>query len=403
MKIALMGFGTVGTGVEEILYKKKDNLLKNNFDIKIEKVLIKNVNKKRNPWNKDLIFTDNFDEILNSDVDAVIDATSSVDETYNRIISLMKSGKNIITANKAVVSKHFEELNELAKENDIYFSYEASVAAAIPIIHPITEELPFNKIKEICGILNGTSNYILSKMEKENLDYKEVLKEAQALGYAESDPTADIEGLDSMRKIRILSSLFYNAQINEEEIFTFGISNIKKSDLDFIKKEGYFIRLIAKSKLIDNKINIFVMPTLLNDDFFTKTFDSTNAIKVFGDNFGEYELKGAGAGKLETADAIMRDLLRILSKREIKTFYNNENNFDVSKKFTGKYYIRTSEISDILKDIIAKDNLIEKDHHIITKEVSLFQISEIVKNYTEEIFIAKVKEIWNFYLQEIQI
>ncbi len=403
MKIALMGFGTVGTGVEEILYKKKDNLLKNNFDIKIEKVLIKNVNKKRNPWNKDLIFTDNFDEILNSDVDAVIDATSSVDETYNRIISLMKSGKNIITANKAVVSKHFEELNELAKENDIYFSYEASVAAAIPIIHPITEELPFNKIKEICGILNGTSNYILSKMEKENLDYKEVLKEAQALGYAESDPTADVDGLDSMRKIRILSSLFYNAQINEEEIFTFGISNIKKSDLDFIKKEGYSIRLIAKSKLIDDKINIFVMPTLLNDDFFTKTFDSTNAIKVLGDNFGEYELKGAGAGKLETADAIMRDLLRILSKREIKTFYNNENNFDVSKKFTGKYYIRTSEISDTLKDIIAKDNLIEKDHHIITKEVSLFQISEIVKNYTEEIFIAKVKEIWNFYLQEIQI
>ena len=395
MKIALMGFGTVGTGVEEIL--------KNNFDIKIEKVLIKNVNKKRNPWNKDLIFTDNFDEILNSDVDAVIDATSSVDETYNRIISLMKSGKNIITANKAVVSKHFEELNELAKENDIYFSYEASVVAAIPIIHPITEELPFNKIKEICGILNGTSNYILSKMEKENLDYKEVLKEAQALGYAESDPTADVDGLDSMRKIRILSSLFYNAQINEEEIFTFGISNIKKSDLDFIKKEGYFIRLIAKSKLIDDKINIFVMPTLLNDDFFTKTFDSTNAIKVLGDNFGEYELKGAGAGKLETADAIMRDLLRILSKREIKTFYNNENNFDVSKKFTGKYYIRTSEISDILKDIIAKDNLIEKDHHIITKEVSLFQISEIVKNYTEEIFIAKVEEIWNFYLQGIQI
>ena len=210
MKIAIMGFGTVGTGVEEILYKKRESLLKNNFDIKIEKVLIRNKNKKRSPLDDDLAFTDDFDEILNSDVDTVIDVTSSLEETYERIVRLMKAGKNIVTANKAVVSKYFEELNKLARENDISFSYEAAVAGAIPVIHPLMEEAFFSDMNKVQGILNGTSNYILSKMEVEGSSYDEVLKEAQELGYAEADPTADVGGFDAMRKIRILSSLIYN-------------------------------------------------------------------------------------------------------------------------------------------------------------------------------------------------
>ena len=285
MKIAIMGFGTVGTGVEEILYKKRKSLLKNNFDITIERILIKNKNKKRKPHDKDLIFTDDFDEILNSDLDTVIDVTSNLEETHERIVRLMKAKKNIVTANKAVVSKYFEELSELARENEVYLAYEASVAGAIPIIHPLMEEVFFNDISEISGILNGTSNYILSKMEREGLDYEEVLKEAQELGYAEADPSADVDGLDAMRKIRILSSLIYDAKIAEDEIFTFGISTIKKSDFNFAKDMAYSIRLLGKSSLKDGKINISVMPRFLKDDFFAKTFASTNAIKVLGENF----------------------------------------------------------------------------------------------------------------------
>lgn len=391
MRIAIMGFGTVGTGVEEILFKKRDALLKNNFDIEIEKILIKNKNKERFPHNKDLVFTDNFDEILNSDVDTVIDVTSNLEETYERIVKLMKSGKNIVTANKAVVSKYFENLNKLARENNIYFSYEASVAGAIPVIHPIMEEAFFSQMDKVYGILNGTSNYILSKMELEGSSYEDVLKDAQDLGYAEADPTADVGGFDAMRKIRILSSLIYNAKIEENDIFTFGISNIKKSDFDFAKEKGYSIRLLAKSKLSDEKINISVIPTFLKDNFFAKTFDGTNAIKVWGENFSSYELKGPGAGKLETADAIMRDLLRILAKREIKTFYDAENSYEVTNNLKNKFYIRTSKISSKIKDLAEEEKLIGQDNHIITKKISLDDLEDSIKDL-DDIFIAEIEE-----------
>lgn len=384
-----MGFGTVGTGVEEILYKKKESLLKNGFDIEINKVLIKDKDKKRLPLKSDLVFTDNFDEILNSDVDTVIDVTSSLEETYERIVLLMKAGKNIVTANKAVVSKYFEELNDLAKENKVYFSYEASVAGAIPIIHPIMEEIFFSDMNKIYGILNGTSNYILSKMEVEGSSYDDVLKEAQDLGYAEADPTADVGGFDAMRKIRILSSLIYNAKIDEGDIFTFGISNIKKSDFEYAKELGYSIRLIAKSKLSDEKINISVIPTFLKDNFFAKTFEGTNAVKVWGENFSCYELKGPGAGKLETADAIMRDLLRILSRREICTFYDASNSYKVENNLKSKYYVRTSKVSAELKKLIEEDKTIGEDCHIITRDISLDELRSALGN--DDDFIAEIE------------
>ena len=386
-----MGFGTVGTGVEEILYKKRKDLLKNNFDIKIEKILIKNKNKERKPHDKTLIFTDDFDEILNSPVDTVIDVTSNLEETYERIVKLMKSGKNIVTANKAVVSKYFEDLNDLARENNVYFAYEAAVAGSIPIIHPLMEEVFFNDIYEISGILNGTSNYILSKMEREGSSYDEVLKKAQELGYAESDPSADVGGLDAMRKIRILSSLAYRAKISEDEIFTFGISNIKKSDFDFAKDLGCSIRLLGKSSLSDGKINISVMPRFLRDDFFANTFDGTNAIKVFGENFKSYELKGPGAGKLETADAIMRDLLRILAQREIKTFYQAGNSYPVENNLEKKYYLRCQKVSDELRNLISSEKIVGEDHHIITKKIDLKKLTHAIDGL-EGIFIAEIEE-----------
>ncbi|WP_237036796.1 homoserine dehydrogenase [Mediannikoviicoccus vaginalis] len=388
MKIAIMGFGTVGTGVEEILYKKKESLLKNGFDIEIDRVLIKNKDKKRSPLKSDLVFTNNFDEILNSEVDTVIDVTSSLEETFERIVLLMKAGKNIVTANKAVVSKYFEELNALAKENKVYFSYEASVAGAIPIIHPIMEETFFSDMDKIYGILNGTSNYILSKMEVEGSSYEDVLKEAQDLGYAEADPTADVGGFDAMRKIRILSSLIYNAKIDEGDIFTFGISNIKKSDFDYAKGLCYSIRLIAKSKLSQGKINISVIPTFLKDNFFAKTFEGTNAVKVWGENFSCYELKGPGAGKLETADAIMRDLLRILSRREINTFYDSSNSYEVENNLKIKYYVRTSVVTPGLKEIIEEEKVLGQDHHIITREIPLDELKKLLE---EEMFIAEIE------------
>lgn len=391
MKIAIMGFGTVGSGVEEILYKKKNSLKNHNLIIEIDKVLIKNKNKKRNPFEKDLVFTDDFEEILSSDVDTVIDLTTSLEETYQMISSLMKAGKHIITANKAVVSKYFEQLNALARSNEVYFSYEAAVGGAIPLIHPLMEEAIFNKMNKVFGILNGTSNYILSKMETEGASYTDVLKKAQDLGFAELDPTADVGGFDSMRKIRILSSLIYNAKVNEEEIPTFGIENIKKIDLSFAKNMGYSIRMIAKSELKDGKINISVIPSFVNDEFFAKTFDETNGVKVWGENFDSYELKGPGAGRLETAEAVIRDLVRILSRREIPAYYNMENSYQVSNTLENKFYIRTSKLTPELKKLVKYEEHKKEEYFILTKKVSLRNLKPILADLGE-VFLAEIEE-----------
>lgn len=385
-----MGFGNVGTGVEKILYKKRDVLRKHKLDIEIERVLIKNIGKKRNPFEKALTFTDDFEEILASDVDTVIDVTTSLEETYQRMVALMKDGKNVLTANKAVVSKYFEELNDLARENEVYFSYEAAVGGAIPLIHPLMEEAIFNNMDKVFGILNGTSNYILSKMEMDGASYEDVLKKAQDLGFAELDPRADVGGFDSMRKIRILSSMIYNAKINEEEIPTFGIKNIKKADFDFAKNMGYSIRMLAKSELKDGKINISVIPSFVNDEFFAKTFNETNAVKVWGENFVSYELKGPGAGRLETAEAVVRDLLRILSRREIPAFYDGENHYEVENILENKFYIRCEKVSPALKDLIKFEKVCDKDHFILTKKVSLSSLK------------PKLLDLGDFFLAEIE-
>lgn len=391
LKIAIMGFGTVGTGVEEILYKKREILRKHKLDIEIDRVLIKNIGKKRNPFEKALTFTDDFDEILASDVDTVIDVTTSLEETYQRMVALMKANKNVLIANKAVVSKYFEELNDLARENEVYFSYEAAVGGAIPLIHPLMEEALFNNMDKVFGILNGTSNYILSKMEMDGASYEDVLKKAQDLGFAELDPTADVGGFDSMRKIRILSSMIYNAKINEEEIPTFGIQNIKKADFDFAKNMGYSIRMLAKAELKNSKINISVITSFVNDEFFAKTFNETNAVKVWGENFVSYELKGPGAGRLETAEAVVRDLLRILSRREIPAFYDGENHYEVENILENKFYIRCEKVSPALKDLIKFEKVCDKDHFILTKKVSLSSLKPKLLDL-RDFFLAEIEE-----------
>ncbi|WP_311492393.1 homoserine dehydrogenase [uncultured Anaerococcus sp.] len=391
MKIAIMGFGTVGTGVEEILYKKRDRLKKNGIDIEIEKVLIKNIKKERSPFEKNLIFTDNFDEILSSDVDTVIDLTTNLEDTYQRMLALMKAGKNIVTANKAVVSKYFEELNKLAREKEVYFAYEAAVGGAIPLIHPFMEEAIFNDMDKVFGILNGTSSYILSKMEREGLSYEDVLKKAQDLGFAEADPTADVGGVAAMRKIRILSSLIYNAKINEAEIPTYGIENIKKIDFDFAREMGFSIRMLAKSQLSNGLVNISVIPSFVGDDFFAKTFDATNAVKIWGENFISYEFKGPGAGRLETADAVVRDLFRIVSKREIPAFYDGSKSYKVENAVKNKFYLRIKESPKALKDVIKYEKVKAGDQLIITKKISLKELKPILDGLGE-FFLAEIEE-----------
>ena len=228
-------------------------------------------------------------------------------------------------------------------------------------------------------------------MEMEGASYEDVLKKAQDLGFAELDPTADVGGFDSMRKIRILSSMIYNAKINEEEIPTFGIQNIKKADFDFAKNIGYSIRMLAKSELKNSKINISVIPSFVNDEFFAKTFNETNDVKVWGENFVSYELKGPGAGRLETAEAVVRDLLRILSRREIPAFYDGENHYEVENILENKFYLRCEKVSPALKDLIKFEKVCGKDHFILTKKVSLSSLKPILIDLGG-FFLAEIEE-----------
>lgn len=253
------------------------------------------------------------------------------------------------------------------------------------------EEAIFNKKDKVFGILNGTSNYILSKMETEGASYTDVLKKAQNLGFAELDPTADVGGFDSMRKIRILSSLIYNSKVNEEEIPTFGIENIKKIDLNFARNMGYSVRMLAKSELKDGKINISVIPSFVNDEFFAKTFDETNGVKVWGENFDSYEFKGPGAGRLETAEAVIRDLVRILSRREIPAYYNMKNSYQVSNILENKFYIRTSKLTPELKKLIKYQEHKKEEYFILTKKVSLRNLKPILADLGE-VFLAEIEE-----------
>ena len=237
INIGLLGLGTVGQGVVEIIRKKEkdlENLL--NKKIKIKKILVKNINKERDIQPSKDIITDDFKDILEDDeINIIIEVTSDLEESYGYIKDSLNKGKHVVTANKAIVSKYFEELNNLSIKNKVAFLYEASVAGGIPVLKPLKEEIALNEIDEVQGILNGTCNYILTKMFQEGLDYKEVLKVAQDLGYAEADPAADVEGHDTLRKLRILGTIALQGTILEEDIILEGIDNISSFDVEQMK------------------------------------------------------------------------------------------------------------------------------------------------------------------------
>lgn len=332
LNIGLLGLGTVGQGVVEIISKRKKELEELlNKKIRIKKILVKNMDKKRNIILPEDILTDNFNDIIEDDeIQLIIEATSSLGEGYRYVKEGLERGKHVVTANKAIVSRYFEELTALALENRVAFLYEASVAGGIPILKPLKEHIPLNRINEIQGILNGTCNYILTKMFEDDLDYDEALKIAQDLGYAESDPVADVEGYDTLRKLRILSSLGLQRKILEDDILLEGIDNIKSFDIEQIKKLNSVIKLIGEAKHYEDGYVAIVLPTIVAKDTYFSTINGAfNSISFKGDNVGELKFYGPGAGKLPTANAILTDVLDIglntyrnknlLGKRGLKT------------------------------------------------------------------------------------
>lgn len=401
INIGLLGLGTVGTGVLEILEERKVELKELiGKELKVKRILVKDINKKRELDLNKYELTSNFEEILSDeDIHIIIEVTSDLEESYQYLKSSLKSGKHIVTANKAIVSKYFQELSDLALKNNLGFLYEASVAGGIPLLKPLKESLALNKIDEVQGILNGTCNYILTRMLNEGLEYDEVLKDAQDLGYAEADPAADVQGHDSLRKLRILGTLALQSQIEEKDIFLAGIENIKAFDILKIKDMNKNLKLIGHAQYMNNGFQASVQPTIIKENsMFSNVNMAFNSVIFKGNNVGDLMFYGPGAGKLPTANAVLSDVVDIaLDSFRNKNYLSKSNLDNLNSKMEEQYYLRLPEDTDtsLLENIL--DRILSQDEYvaIITKEVSPFEILELISSLninSNDYFLAKIEK-----------
>ena len=309
VKLGLIGLGTVGTGVVKVL-KDYDN-------IEIKKIAVKNINKKRDIENlaPSILTTDPFEIVNDPEIDIVVEVIGGTDPAFELLKTAINNKKHIVTANKELLAKKGQELFNFANEKNVTILYEAAIAGGIPIIMPIKTTLAGNKIHKIEAILNGTTNYILTKMEKDNVSYEEVLKEAQKLGYAETDPTGDVEGFDSAYKIATLATIALNQRVDINKIYKEGITKISANDMQFAKELGYKIKLIALAKLTDdNKADVRVHPMLVpQKDCLASINGVTNSVVLEGFPVGRVMFAGPGAGMFPTASSVLGDILAIVS------------------------------------------------------------------------------------------
>lgn len=348
VNIGLLGFGVVGSGTAAILTNNRYDInTRTNTDLSIKKALVRNLLKER-PFSENIQFTDNPDEVIKDpEIDIVVEVMGGIEPARSLILAALQNGKNVVTANKDLLAEHGVELLAAAEENgrDLYF--EASVAGGIPIIATLSQSLTANRISSLIGIINGTTNYILTAMTEQGRDFADVLQEAQELGYAEADPTADVEGLDAARKLAILSTLAFNTQITFDDVFVEGISKISPADIQYADELGCVIKLLAIAKNQEDGIEARVHPALLPKNHPLATVSGVfNAIYVTGDAVGETMFYGKGAGSLPTGSAVVSDIIQVVrnmsSGSEGLTKSSCYRNYPLKSadNFTTGYYIR---------------------------------------------------------------
>jgi len=344
INIAVLGYGIVGSGVVEVLKKNKEGIAKKaGKTIQVKYIL--DIRDFPDSPEKDLI-TKNPDDIFNdSDVSIVVETIGGIGIAYEFTKRALIQGKSVVTSNKELVATHGPELMRIAKEKGIHYKFEASVGGGIPIIKPLYECLSANEIISIAGILNGTTNYILTSMANENKDFETALKDAQSKGYAEANPSDDIEGKDSCRKIAILSSIAFGEYVDYREIPTEGITKITVEDLKLIESLNSKIKLIGFSKREKGKILAKVCPCVVNkSNALANVEDVFNAILVSGDSIGEVMFYGRGAGKFPTASAVVNDVIDVIKYSDWDDVQvwdvSSESNFIKPEESDAKYFVR---------------------------------------------------------------
>lgn len=394
INIGLLGFGTVGQGVYSILDERRKDLMEMGLDLNIKKILVRDLDKPRDikvPIEK--LTVDKDDLLLDKDIQILVEVTGDVDLSYEMICQAFKMRKHVVTANKALVSAYFEELSQKAEDNGVYFLYEASVGGGIPVIKALKDQIRLNKVRKIQGILNGTCNYMLTRMTLEGLTYEEALKEAQHLGYAESDPSSDVKGLDAMRKLRILSTMAFGSTIKEEQIICHGIDRISATDISLLKERGRIIKLMSEGKEVEGGYQAMVEPkAVLKDSYLARVSFAENCVTMEGNHAKGLKFQGPGAGMYPTANAVLTDVidceLYTQSKANPlrKRVMGNKN-----QDIHGRYYVRMFKdgkhdvkIADFIQEMIQDS---EEILAFETKEVRRLDLLKALSKLNEEAYI----------------
>ncbi len=378
INVGIIGFGTVGTGTVRILLENKDVLKERlGFEINLRRIAVRDIVRDRGVKVPEGVLTMDVDAILNDPhIDIVVELIGGIRPAKDFILKAINNGKHVVTANKALLATEGNEIFTAAQKAGVEIGFEASVAGGIPIIKVIREGLVANRIKALYGIINGTSNYILTKMTEENVGFSDALKEAQKLGYAEADPTLDLEGIDSAHKLAILASLSYGIPIPYKDIYIEGISKISTQDIEFASELGYKVKLFAIAKETDNGIELRVHPTMIPKDYLISKVDGPfNAVYVEGDATGSTLYYGRGAGAMPTGSAVANDIVDIAR--------------DIRKNAIGRIPVMVRTVRDVR--IKKMDNVISMYYFrfsALDRPGVLSKISGILGNY--DISIASV-------------
>lgn len=395
VSIAILGYGVVGTGTAELINKNKERFKKiTGEELKLSNILVRNIEKHKQKKNSKIL-TDNFEHILKSSVDIIVEVMGGINPAYKYVKKALASKKHVVTANKDLMAEHGKELLDIAHENGVTLNFEASVGGGIPILKPLMECLTGNEIVSIKAILNGTTNFILSKMYSENMSYEDALKIAQDLGFAEANPDSDVLGYDAARKLSILSTIAYDKKINWKDIHIEGITNIDADDFKYAKANGYNIKLLAVSRKEEDGIFASVQPVIVDKNSeLSKIENELNAIVIKGDAVGDVVFSGKGAGMFPTASAVFGDIADIIQNRNkrsiqfnsenasIQTLYNYKSNWLVRIKTTDKINTMCSLTGNFKNCYIFKNELNPKD-----------EVVAIVKEETENDLNCKLEEL----------
>lgn len=345
VKLGILGMGTVASGLINIIEfnnSKISGIL--NKELSVNKVLVKSLGKKRDVNLPQEVYTTDAYEVINDkEVQILVELIGGINPAYEYIKAALNNKKHVVTANKALIATHGEELEQLALQNGVKFMYEASVAGGIPIINTMNESLAGNEITEIVGIINGTTNYILTQMSENGLEYEQAVKEAQALGFAEADPSSDVEGDDAAFKLAILSSIAFGQRINVNDIPKEGITKISKEDISYAKELGYNIKLLASALKKDNQIELRVHPAFVPESHPLSTVKNEfNAVFLRGNAVRELMLYGRGAGSLPTGSAVLGDVINVVKNENNVKIFKNEKELKckIANRAYKKYYIR---------------------------------------------------------------